>query len=404
MAQDLSGIVVAFKKQALKDTPESGAGATGLELLPSQGFGQQIAQILTELLSRTRMAGRARQGSEFYNWAGETELAVAQQNEALECVLGGTWAAAQTIDESTLTSVVISGGGTTITFGGGSVIDEGVRHGMTAKFQNLATPGNNDKAFPILGISANGRVLTIPSGILTDETSDTDFDFIVAKSLYTDTPYTKRFITLEHYLDDLDRSLVGHNFRFNGLNFSVDADKHIKIGLALGGTDLELLDTGDSPNFTDPTFTEGESLVLLDGGIYFGTTKRADLASFSFGLQAPISGLPLISRKKSIDAFLGQFKLDGQFTGVVEDGADFDAFRAEDQVSIYLHCAEQSASDPFSARYVGIYLPNMSFGGWTMPAGGEGAAIQTVPMNGGRDKRGVTLGFASTSLLISTSD
>ena len=404
MSQDLSSIVVAFKEQAAINVPESGAGATGLELLPSQGFQSQIADILTELLSTTRMAGRPRQGSEFYNWQGERELQVQSDNDALEAVIGGTWAAPITLTEIELTSVVISGGGTTITFGGGDTIAEGLRHGMTAKFQTLATSANNNKAFPVLGISTNGRVLTVPSGILVDETIDSDFDFIIAKSLSTGDPYTARRITFEHYLSDIDRSLVGSNFRFNGFNVGINADKMVKVGYALGGTTLELLDTASSPNFTSPTFLDNESLVLLDGAIYFNGARRANLASFSFGLQSPITGLPLVSTRTSSDAFLGQFKMDGQFTGVIDDGADFDSFKAEDRVSVYLHCAEQSASDPYGARYIGIYLPNMGFGAWNMPAGGEGPAIQTVKMNGGRDKRGVSLGFAKTSVLISTSD
>ena len=350
------------------------------------------------------MAGRPRQGSEFYNWQGERELQVQSDNDALEAVIGGTWAAPITLTEIELTSVVISGGGTTITFGGGDTIAEGLRHGMTAKFQTLATSANNNKAFPVLGISSNGRVLTVPSGILVDETIDSDFDFIIAKSLSTGDPYTARRITFEHYLSDIDRSLVGSNFRFNGFNVGINADKMVKVGYALGGTTLELLDTASSPNFTSPTFLDNESLVLLDGAIYFNGARRANLASFSFGLQSPITGLPLVSTRTSSDAFLGQFKMDGQFTGVIDDGADFDSFKAEDRVSVYLHCAEQSASDPYGARYIGIYLPNMGFGAWNMPAGGEGPAIQTVKMNGGRDKRGVSLGFAKTSVLISTSD
>lgn len=404
MAQDLSNMVVAFKEQSVLDTAVSGAGATGMELLPSQGFAQQIAQIVTGLLARSRMAGRSRQGSEFYNFAGEQELVVGAQNDALEAALGGTWVPAFTLDEADLTSVVISGGGTIITFGGGNVITEGVRHGMTAKFASLATSANNGKTFPILGISTDGRVLTVPTGILIDETIDSDFDFVVAAALSTTTPYEKRLFTFEQYLADIDRSLLGTNFRFNGVTFSINPDNMVSVSLAVGGTDLELLASGSSPNFTSPTFVEGESLVMLDGAIYFNGVKRVNLASFTVGLNAPISGLPLISRKTSIDAFLGQFAMDGQFTGVIEDGADFDAFKAEDQVSIYLHCAERSATDPYAQRYVGIYLPNMSFGGWSVPAGGEGAAIQTVPMNGGRDKRLLSLGFAQTSMLISTSN
>jgi hypothetical protein len=405
MSQDLSSIVVAFKAQSGLVTPATGSGALGLELLPSQGFQSQIAQIASALLSRSRMASRGRKGSEFYNWAGETELVAGARTgalmQALAMVIGGTWSAPQTLDNTTLTSCAISGTGTTITFAGGNLITSGVRVGMTAKLTGMTTAGNNNKYFPILGISANGRVLTIPTGILTDESADSSFSIVVSAAVYTDPTYSKRVVTMEHYLGDIDRSLLGTDFRFNGLNIAVGADAMVKIGLALGGVDLDMLASGSSPNFTAPVFEEKESVTLLDGAIYFGATKRVDLASLSLDLQAPISGLPLISRRKSQDAFLGQFGLSGQFTGVVNDGADFDSFKNEDQVSVYLHCAEQNATSPWTVPYVGIYAGNMSFGGWNMPAGGEGAAIQTVPMNGGRDKRGDALGYAPTSLLIS---
>lgn len=402
MSQDLSSIVVAFKVQPTLNTPESGAGATGMELLPSPGFAPQIADIVSELLSPTRMAQRPRQGSRFYNWQGETELGIDQQDDALECALGGTWAAPITLTEADLTSITITGTGTVLTFGGGDLITEGVRAGMTAHFINLSVAGNNSKYFPILDISTNGRVVAIPSGILADNTIDSAFSLVISKALFTDNPYTKRLVTLEHYLADIDRSLLGTNFRFNGVTFTMAADKKVKIGYSLGGTTLEMLDTASSPNFTSPTFTESESLVLLDGAIYFNGVKRVNLASFNFGIQAPISGLPLLSTRTSPDAYLGQFKAEGQFTGQIDDGADFDSFDAEDQVSVYLHCALQSASAPLSARYVGIYLGNMSFGSWQMPAGGEGPAIQTVKMNGGEDKRGDSLGYARTWAVIST--
>jgi hypothetical protein len=404
MSQDLSSITLAYKKQAVLGTRETGAGATGLEVLASQGFQSQIAQIASGLLSRTRMAAKGRAGSEFYNFAGDTELQVGNIAPIFDAVLGGTSSAAVTLDNTTLTSCAISGTGTTITFAGGNAITAGLRVGMTARLTGMTNAANNNKYFPVLGISANGRVLTIPSGILTDEVADVTFSFIISPAIYTPTPYVKSAFTIEAYLADIDRSIVGTDFRWNGLSFSMEPDNPVSVSVAAGGSDVEMLLAANSPNFTAPTFVEGESLVMLDGAVYFGTTKRANLASFSFDLTAPISGLPMLTRKKSPDAFLGQFALSGQFTGVIDDGADFDAFRAEDQVSIYLHCAELNAANPWAARYVGIYLPNMSFGGWSTPLGGEGAAIQTVPMNGGRDKRSVALGFAPTSMLISTSN
>ncbi len=406
MSQDLSSIVVAIKKQSGIDVRATGAGATGLELLPSQGFAPQIANIATELLSRSRMAGRGRQGSEFFNWSGETELQVGAHEVPFASVLGGTMSAALVRDNTTLTSCTITGTGTTLTFAGGNLIADGVVHGMTARLTGMTNAANNGKYFPILGINAAGRVLTIPTGILADETADTSFTITFSPAVYTPATYLNSYFTVQHLLPDLtggSRILCGTNFKFNGMSFTMGADAMVKVNYALGGTDLDLLATASPDAFTSPTFAGGESLVMLDGAVYFNGTKRVDLASFNFGLQAPISGLPLLSRKKSQDASLGQFALDGQFTGVVNDGADFDAFRAEDQVSIYLHCAERNAANPWAARYVGIYIPNMSFGGWSVPAGGEGAAIQTVPMNGGRDRRSLALGFAQTSVLVSTS-
>ncbi len=399
--QDLSSIVVAIKKQAVDGVPEAGAGAIGLELLPSQGFSPQTAQILTELLSRTRMSGRPRKGSEFFNWAGETELAVDGLREVIAACIGGVIIASQTLTEVELTSATISGGGTVITFAAGSVIAEGVVHGMMAKFAGMSVAGNNGKWFPILSISPNGRVLGIPEDILLDNAVDNAFSLVIAEAVYTPAQYVDAQWTVEHYLPKIDRTVRGANFRFNGLTLQIVADKMVKLGLALGGTVLNMLEPADSPNFTDPVFSQSESLVLLDGAVYFNGTKRVDLASFNFGLQSPVSGLPLISSRTSGDAYLGQFKADGQFTGKLTTGDDFDAYEAEDQVAIFLDMAEQSASDPYGAARIGCYLPNFGFGGWSVPAGGEGAAIQTVPMNGGRDKRGLALGYAPTTAVFS---
>ena len=402
MSQDLSSIVVAFKTQALAGTPESGSGATGLEVLPSQGFQSQIAQIRSELLSRSRMQRKGRKGSEFFNYAADTELQVGAQNGIFEHVLGGTFASQATHDQSTLTSCAISGTGTTVTFAAGDLGAAGVRVGMVAKLASMTTAGNNGKWFPILGLSANGRVITTVSGILTDETADTNFTLTVAASLYTPTPYVKRLVTYEHYLADIDRSLLGSDGRFNSLGFAIQPDSTVKLNYGLGFAAMDMLASGSSPNFSSPTFVTAESLVPLDGSIYFGTTKRVNIASFNFSLTAPVSGLPLVSRKRSPDAFLGQFAFDGTFTGTIDDGADFDAFAAEDQVSAYFHFAELDAANPWAARFVSVYLGNLSWGGWNTPVGGEGAAVQTVPVNGGRDLRGGN--YAATTMLISTSN
>lgn len=397
--QNLATVRFHYKKQSGLGVPASGAGAYGLELLPSQGMQRNIATIESQMIQRSRMRKRPRHGSIFVPASYESELMVGAFDPILEAVLGGTWAASQMLDESTLTSATISGSGVTITLAAGNVITAGVRAGMMAKLAGMSVGANNGVWFPILAISSNGRVLTVPSGYLADNSADTDFDLIIAKSVYTATPYVDGLWTLEEHWAELDRSKRGEDMRFNALNLSITPDGYVRVGFGLGGRKLTLLDNASSPNFASPTFIEnGQSLVLLDGGIYVNGVKRTNLTGLDFGLVAPVSGVPVIGTQLSPDVFLGQFALTGNFTGAVEDATDFDAHMNEDRISVVLHCAEE---DGVTDDFVSFYFGNMSYAGYSTPAGGEGALIQTIPLYGGEDERGG--GYAATSVVISSS-
>jgi hypothetical protein len=401
MALDLSSIITAFKVQSVQGTAVTGASAKRLDILPSQGFQQQIQEVVSELLDTTRNAGRPRQGTRFYNWAADMELQaeIPAISEIIEAVVGGTRSVQIDTTESTLTQCTISGTGTTITFTGGSVISLGGRVGMFGQFTNLSVAANNAVPFPITAISANGRVLTVPSGYLADNVADTAFTFSLLPAIYSDDPYTKRYFTMEHYLGTtIDRSLRGTDFVFNSLGVDIQPNRKVKLSVGMGGRVLELLAAGSSPNFTSPVLTQAESLYLVDGGFYLNGVKRVDISSLSMRYEAPVSGLALATAQASPDTYLGQFKMTGQMTGSIADGTDFDAFDAETRMQLILHCKEQSTT-----KFVSICIPNASYGGWTVPGGGEGPAIQTVPINAGKDKRGATSGYAPTSLLFAAS-
>src|SRR5690606_5108601 len=146
------------------------------------------------------------------------------------------------------------------------------------------------------------------------------------------------------YLADIDRSLLGSDLRLNDLSLSFSPDEPVGIGFGFGGRKLELLATGDSPNFTDPTYTDAHTLSMVDGYILVNGTQRANLSGATFGLQAPVSGVGVLGSNLSPDAFLGQFGFSGQFTGLVEDGVDFDAFDDETQISVFLRAAMQGTA------------------------------------------------------------
>jgi len=400
-AQNLANITIALEAQSGLGVAASGAGATGIEVVPSSGMSTAVAEITSQIIQRSRMRKRPRQGSRFTTAAYQSELMVQAFDPLLEGALGGTWQAAIALDETDLTSCTISGTGVTVTFAGGNLITEGARAGMMARLTNMTTAGNNSKWFPILALSANGRVITTASGILADETADSAFDIEIARSLFTATPYTDRYFSVEEYLTDIDRSKLGTDMRFNELNFQLVPDQPVGIGFGLGGRKMELLASGDSPNFTSPAFVDAHTLSMLDGGIYVNGVLRSNISGFTFGLQAPVSGLPVLGTNLSPDTFLGQFSLAGQFTGAVEDGTDFDAFDAEDQISVFLRFAKQGTAH--EAEFISVYMGNLVYGGWSTPAGGEGAMIQTIPLWGGEDERGDAAGYAPSSMVISTS-
>jgi hypothetical protein len=400
VSANLANIRVALKAQSGVGTIASGAGATELDLLPSQGFANQLQTVLSELLDPTRMAGRPRQGSRYFNWSGEAELMCGAQEVPLAAVMGGTIAAAIAFSNVDVTSVTISGTGTVITLGGGSLITLGGRVGGMIQFTNLATGANNSVWVPIISIDATGRIIGIPSGYLVDETIDSAFNGLIARTLITATPYTDSVFTIEHYLPDVElgRALLGADCRFNSVGIDVQPNKKVKLSLGCGSTDLTLLAHGSSPNFTSPAVVSAESLHLVDGGVFVGGVKRVNLSSCSLKLEAPVTGIPLIGTNVSPDSFLGQFKLTGQIAGVIQDGTDFDAWKAETLKTLILHCKEQSTQN-----FITIAATNAAYGSWSMPAAGEGPAIQTIPVYAGKDKRGIAAGYAPTTLLFSFS-
>jgi hypothetical protein len=396
MAQDLSSISVRFKAQSGLGVPASGADATGIYVLPSQGISFQAASIESELIQTHRMRKRPRQGSRSSTSAYQTELMVGAQDDVFEALLGGTWVAAAALDETDWGALTISGSGTILTFATGTIITDGVRAGMMAKLEGMSEADNDDIWFPIISVTEG--VITIPAGILVDNAEDAAWDIDIAGHVFTPDPYVKQYFTVEEYWADADQSKIGTDMVWNSLQIQIQPDRAVQLSFGLGGRDMEVETTGNSPIFTDPVFTSGRHLVLLEGGIYSNGVKRQDVTGLNLSLVAPVTTQPMVSTRISPDTFLGQFVLSGQFTGTVEDGTDLEAMLAETQLSVHLHCAEPGANP---AAFQSFYFGDLAFNTHSVPAGGEGAAIQTLDLVGGYDERGT--GYQPTSVLISNS-
>lgn len=397
---DLADGIFALKAQSGLNSPASGAGASGIELLPSSGIGLQLATIESQMIQRSRMRKKPRHGSRSSVASYETELQTNNLSEVFQGVLGGTWVAALSRSNSEWGTVTITGTGTVATFSVGGLLADAITAGMVITFTNLSVPGNNSVHVPILSVT--NTVLTFPAGYLADNSVDAAWNATVQRRLNTATPYNKRYYTTEEYLGSvIDRSKRGTDMVFNQLNFAMAPDSMVRVGFGLVGRAMSMLASGASPNFTSPVFQDAPSLTLLDGGLIINGTERLNFTGFNFGIAAPANTLPVIGSTTSPDVFLGQFAFTGQFTVAVEDATDWDLFDAETRISAFLHFAQQGGN---SQDFVSVYLGDLSWAGYTTPAGGEGALIANIPIYGGEDERGAAAGFAPTTMLISTSE
>jgi hypothetical protein len=394
---DLSATSLAIKVQSVFGTPVSGAGAFGIEVLPSTGLALAIQSIESNMIKRSRMRNRPRHGSRFATASYETELVPEALDDVYEAVLGGTIVAAQPFTDADWGAVVISGTGTLATFASGTIITDGIVAGQVAIFTNLSVAGNNSVPVPILSVTEG--TLVFPSGYLVDNTSDAAWNVSIARHVKTTTPYVDRLFTVEEVQGSIDRSKLGTDMRFNSLNFDSQANQMTKVGFGLGGRNMSALLAAASPNFTSPVYASGDSLILLDGGMFTNGTKRINVTGCTFGLAAPVTGIPVVGTNTSPGVFIGQYALTGNFNVVMEDLLDFDAFDAETNISMFLHFRDQLDA----SKFVTVYMGHMSYAGYSSPIGGEGGAIAQIPLYGGEDNRGAAFGYAQTAMLISMS-
>ncbi len=396
---DLSKTVFAFKPQSGKGVPASGAAAFGIELLAGGGLQSEAASIVSAMMKHNRMKKRARRGPVKSTAAYETEL-VAEVFEGLgPAILGAAaWTAKVTVTEATLTSVTISGTGTILTFGGGSLLTAGLLAGMFVRFTDLSTSGNNGKWVPVLSVGGAGnRVATIPSGYLVDQVADIAFSMEIARHVLTPTNYVDSFHSVEEYIAGMDvpRSKFVSDARFNSLIFNEGPSAYPKISFGIAARTLELKAAGAGvPVMTSPVFPSGESLILLDGGVFLNGTKRLDLTALTFGITAPVSQTDVIGTTDGPAANIGDFEFAGQVTGLMEDGDDFDDYAADADLSLLCHYKDKQDESG-----IGVYAGNLAFGSFASPAAGTGDNTQTMKLYGGDDDRGA--GYAPTTLLIS---
>jgi hypothetical protein len=396
MNQDLSTMQLAFKNQTGLGVPAAGAGAYGLNVLPSTGLAKSIAAIESALIKQNKMKNRPRHGTSSATAAYETELSVGPLDPVFENVLGCNAVPKITVTNATLGTATFTAATNSVATTLGSWLTAGVAVGMFVKFTGTTNAANNGKWFPVIGVTALG--LTFAPGYVADgAVTGGAWSVDIAKSFATPAQYIDKYSSVEEYMPNAAFSKFGTDMRWHSLTFGIAPKQYARVSMGLTGRDMTIKSGGAAPVFPAPTYIAGDSLILLDGGIFVSGIRRADVTGLTLGLSANVNTTDVVSSRVVPDVRVGQFGFTGSFASVIADGTDFTTFDAETDISVLLHLKEKNTE-----RFVGLYIGYASFGGYGSPMAGEGLAVQTMTLMAGEDDLGV--GHLPTTFLISTSD
>lgn len=391
--------IVAMEAQSALGTPAGGAGGTAIRVMPSAGLSFQAQTIESAMLDTSGGKSRQRQGSQSVSAVYDSELQVGNFDLPFAGVLGQTDAKV-TLSNTELGTVAVSGSGTILTFTTGDLWALDLYAGRYVRFSGMSTAGNNGAWVPILTVPT-ALTATIPTGYLVDQAADSAFTMEISKSFRMPLIKTKTYYTVEQYMD-IDRSLVGYDQRFTGLNFEAQPNQMVRAGFSMGGLDLNMLDGASSPLFTSPTYGEiagADSMSMLDGSIYVNGVDTLDLTGMSLGISASPTITPLLRRRIGLSVGVPGMAFAGQLTGLLQDASTFTAFKNETSLQV---SATFRQGILLSSDFVGVYLGNASYGNWNAPIT-DGDTPVTLPLYAGLDKRGEAIGYARTTMVVSTS-
>lgn len=389
-------IVAAYKAQSALGTPASGGsglglrwarGSTGLRLLKGIADSEEVRR--DGQSTRGRHSGRKVTGG--FN----VEASVGTIDTILAALLRASWTAATDITQATMTSITTTT--STIVAAAGSWLTQGVRVGDVVKLTGHSTSGNNGVWFRVTAVTAS--TITVAGTPLTlDAGADSSFTLTVARTVVMGSAPTETYFTVDEYNQDIDKSKVATDCKWNRLEIIAAPKKPVLCKLGLIGLDMGNVSGASAPSLTSPTFTTTLPLMLEDGTIRVGGVDYSDLTGFNLTLD--LGGeIPDVLAPNAPDAFLGNAKLRGNVMGLRTDFDFFDAFDNETQIDFFAHMTENESNPK---DFLSLYVGNAVFDGNDDPPGGEGPLVESIPWRAGIDDVSGS-SHASTMMKLSTS-
>lgn len=373
---------------ALKEESEFGVlpGATGSTAFRANSgtLGLSKAAIQSGENRSDGMMTRGRHGSKSVSGQYLADLSIGTFDALIEAGFRGTWSSVVTVDDTAMSSdtIAVSSNVVTFTGGGGNALTEGVRVGDVHRWTSGLNAGDLNKNLRVTAATASSITY---ADTLTDVAGPvSSYSFTIPKTLLQG--ITPRSFTFEEYETDIDDSEVFTGVRVGSLSFALQPDGNCILTVGLVGQDMQVMEDGSSPYFTNPTSTTTIAMTAVEASIRLGTEDLVDLSSLTLEINLNAAGVPVVGSLVTPDVFTNLAAVTGSATTLRKDPERVKNFLDEDQLSLHLLLTEnETAPQDFFSLFVG----NLTLSSATKSElGSDNARTQDLQLMIGKDERG----------------
>jgi hypothetical protein len=347
--------ILAFKEYAdptINDTteplPATDPGATDAQILRHTTHGMNYAE-------DQYRPNEKRQDAQTPMGAGGSGVVTGPINGYLSAgtharlfagVFRNEWEDVVSVTEADLTSIAFAASDSSITFGGGDPVAEGLRVGMYIKAAGITGP-NLNKKFLILAFStgSNRKLTVYPAP--ADLTADTAFTVTSAgKTLINPaTGLTSFKYAFEWYNPEADFSRFASECRMGGFDLGSPVNANPTLNFNVMGRKITPLSGASAPFFTAPNAETDTDIPSSMAGLVHlnGSTIAVSTASTLKVDLKPSAAKTKNDQNLVAAIFLDDFMGTGDLTAFVNGSTLYDAYRSKTEMKFFQHFPSNAA-------------------------------------------------------------
>lgn len=323
------------------------------------------------------------------------ELNIGDYDDLIEAVMGGTWTAGVTANQTGHTNIAGNGGTRVLTFGSGSLITAGFSVGDVVRFTGVANlPTTNN--YRIAALTAT--TMTLVESFTTFSAITTFSVAVAGRKVLNGT--VKRSFTVEHRFEDIVQYQRFNGCRVNGMSLSLPPTGLATASFDMMGKDATTM--SGTPYFTTPTAAgTGNLFAAVNGNLSIGGTDVAVITGFDINVARGLSGDPVVGSNTLPEMFYGRTVITGTLTAFLESGVLVNSFINEsiNEISVTMTAPTTTVPD-----FLSIHMHRVKFTGADLPVSGEAGMPISIPFQALLQTGGAGTIYDQSSLVIQRSN